>query len=82
MEAGEPPVFIYCNAPNSDKIHNPKEAIKLRDRAKQLGIPCVALSAGRNDLPKAKSGTNWLEMQLKFCDFHLKAAKAKAKKPD
>ena len=82
MEAGETPIFIYCNAPKSDKIHHPHEAIKLRDRAKQLGIPCVALSAGRNDLPKAKSGTNWLEMQLEFCDIHLKAAKSAARSSD
>lgn len=77
IEAGEAPIFIYCNAPKTDRIHNPKEAIKLRDRANDLGIPCVALSAGRNDLPKAKPGTDWLRMQLKFCETHLKPSASK-----
>ena len=81
MDKGEAPIFIYSNTPPSDKLHHPNEAIKLRNKAMSLGIPCVALSSGRNDLPEAKAGTNWLQQQLAFCKTHLDAAKSKAKKP-
>ena len=72
MDKGEPPLFIYTNAPKTDRIHNPEEALKIRDKAKALEIPCVAIGGGRNALPKPTSGKSWLQMQLKFCETHLK----------
>ena len=80
MDAGEAPIFIYSNAPKSDRIHPPGEAVKLRDRARELDIPCVALSSGRNDLPQAKPGTNWLQTQLEFCKTHLNSSKSGKKR--
>ena len=71
MDKGEAPLFIYSNASPSDRIHPPWAAIMLRDKAKKLGIPCVALGGGRNKLPKVEEGESWLDLQLEFCKKHL-----------
>lgn len=71
MDRGEAPLFIYSNSPSSDKLHHPKYAQLIRDRAKQLEIPCVAVGGGRNSLPRPKEGKTWLNMQLEFCAKHL-----------
>ena len=71
MDKGEAPLFIYSNATPDDRIHPPWAAIMLRDKARKLGIPCVALGGGRNKLPKVEEGKNWLELQLEFCQEHL-----------
>jgi acetyl esterase/lipase len=71
MDQGEAPLFIYSNAPSSDKLHHPKYAELIRDRAKQLKIPCVAVGGGRNSLPKPTEGKTWLNLQLEFCAKHL-----------
>ncbi len=71
MDRGEAPLFIYSNAPSSDRLHHPKYAQLIRDRAKQLKIPCVAVGGGRNSLPKPAEGKTWLDMQLEFCAKHL-----------
>lgn len=71
MDKGEAPIFIYSNASPKDRIHPPWAAIMLRDKARKLGIPCVAHSGGRNKLPKVEEGKNWLELQLEFCQEHL-----------
>ena len=71
MEKGEAPLFIYSDAKPSDRIHPPKQAILLRDKAKELGIPVVAHGGGRNVLPKVEGGKSWLELQLEFCQKHL-----------
>ena len=71
MEKGEAPLFIFSNAPKSDRIHAPAEAIKIRDKAKSLGIPCEAFSLGRNELPALKDNKEALDRQLKFCEKHL-----------
>ena len=46
-------------------------AIMLRDKAQELGIPCVAYGGGRNKLPTVEKGKAWLELQLEFCQQHL-----------
>jgi hypothetical protein len=71
MDKGEAPLFIYSNARPSDKIHPPWAAISIRDKARKLGIPCVAHGGGRNKLPKVESGKTWLALQLEFCQKHL-----------
>jgi hypothetical protein len=71
MDKGEAPLFIYSNAAPSDKIHPPWAAISIRDKARRLGIPCVAHSGGRNKLPKVGEGKTWLGLQLEFCQKHL-----------
>ena len=71
MDKGEAPLFIYSNSPSSDRLHHPKYAELIRDRAKQLNIPCVAVGGGRNSLPQPAKGKTWLSMQLKFCAKHL-----------
>lgn len=75
MDRGEAPIFIYSNAPPSDRIHPPWAAISLRDKARKLGIPCVALGGGRNKLPKVEEGKRWLDLQLAFCQKHLSKKK-------
>jgi hypothetical protein len=72
MDKGEAPIFIYSNAKPSDRIHPPWAAIMMRDKAKELGIPCVAHGGGRNELPKVEGGKNWLTLQLEFCQEHLR----------
>ena len=71
MDKGEAPLFIYSNSPSSDRLHHPKYAELIRDRAKQLKIPCVAVGGGRNSLPKPAEGKTWLSLQLEFCAKHL-----------
>ncbi|MCH2059573.1 MAG: alpha/beta hydrolase [Verrucomicrobiales bacterium] len=71
MDRGEAPLFIYSNAPSSDRLHHPKYAELIRDRARQLKIPCVAVGGGRNNLPKPAEGKTWLSLQLEFCAKHL-----------
>ena len=71
MDRGEAPLFIYSNAPSSDRLHHPKYAELIRDRAKQLKIPCVAVGGGRNSLPTPAKGQTWLSLQLEFCAKHL-----------
>lgn len=71
MDKGEAPIFIYSNADPGDRVHPPRAAIELRDKAWALGIPCVAYGGGRNELPRAKEGTNWLDHLLEFCREHL-----------
>ena len=71
MDKGEAPVFIYSDARPTDRIHPPKQAMLLHEKAKELGIPSVVLGGGRNDLPKVKEGKSWLELQLEFCKTHL-----------
>ena len=71
MDKGEAPLLIYSNASTDDRIHPPWAAIMLRDKARKLGIPCVALGGGRNKLPKVEEGKTWLELQLEFCQEHL-----------
>ena len=46
-------------------------AIMLRDKAQELGIPCLAYGGGRNKLPTVEKGKTWLQLQLKFCQKHL-----------
>jgi len=75
MSRDEAPLFIYTNAPEKDKIHHPKNAVLIRDRAAELGIPCVAIGGGRNQLPKPDEGKTWLQMQLEFCEKHLASEK-------
>jgi acetyl esterase/lipase len=72
MERGEAPLFIYSNSPSSDRLHHPKYAELIRDRAKQLKIPCIAVGGGRNSLPQPAEGKTWLGMQLEFCAKHLR----------
>lgn len=71
MDKGEAPLFIYTNASPSDRIHPPWAAIMLRDKARRLGIPCVAVGGGRNRLPKVEDGKTWLDLQIEFCQEHL-----------
>lgn len=71
MDKGEAPLFIYSNASPKDRIHPPSEAILLRDKAKEVGIPCVAYGGERNTIPKVPQGKNWLELQLQFCLKHM-----------
>ncbi|WP_419193948.1 alpha/beta hydrolase [Novipirellula herctigrandis] len=71
MDKGEAPIFIYSNAANSDRIHPPLAAISIRDKARELGIPCVAIGGGRNSLPPDEKGKTWLSLQLEFCEKHL-----------
>jgi poly(3-hydroxybutyrate) depolymerase len=71
MDKGEAPIFIYSDAKPSDRIHPPWAAIMLRDKAQELGIPCVAFGGGRNKLPTVEKGKTWLELQLEFCQKHL-----------
>ena len=71
MDKGEAPIFIYSNAKPSDRIHPPWAAIMLRDKARKLNIPCVALGGGRNKLPKVPEGKTWLGLQLEFFQKHL-----------
>ena len=71
MDEGEAPIFIYSNATPSDRIHPPWAAIAMRDKARELGIPCVALGGGRNKLPTVEEGKTWLGLQLEFCQQHL-----------
>jgi polyhydroxybutyrate depolymerase len=71
MDKGEAPIFIYSDAKPSDRIHPPWAAIMLRDKARELGIPCVAYGGGRNKLPTVEEGKTWLELQLEFCQKHL-----------
>jgi poly(3-hydroxybutyrate) depolymerase len=71
MDKGEAPIFIYSDAKPSDRIHPPWAAIMLRDKAQELGIPCLAYGGGRNKLPTVEKGKTWLQLQLKFCQKHL-----------
>ena len=71
MDKGEAPLFLYSNANPSDRIHPPWAVIMIRDKARKLGIPCVALGGGRNKLPKVEAGRTWLELQLEFYQKHL-----------
>lgn len=68
MEKGEAPLFIYSNASPNDRIHPPRQAILIRDKARKLGIPVEAYGSGRNELPRTK---DWLKAQLAFCEKHL-----------
>lgn len=77
MEEGEAPLFIYTNAPEKDVIHHPINALRIRDKAKELKIPCVAVGGGRNKLPVPKDGNSWLNMQIEFCAKHLKLSSNK-----
>jgi len=71
MEKGEAPLFVFSNAPESDRVHAPAEALKIRDKAKDLEIPCEAISLGRNKLTAVKDAKEMLGRQLKFCEKHL-----------
>ncbi|MFP6881701.1 MAG: alpha/beta hydrolase [Roseibacillus sp.] len=71
MEKGEAPLFLFSDAAENDRIHNPAEALKIRDKARELGIPCEALSLGRNKLAAVKDHKEMLGRQLKFCEKHL-----------
>ncbi len=71
MDKGEAPIFVYSNAAPDDRIHPPAAAISIRDKARQLGIPCACFGGGRNKLPRVPEGRNWLELQLEFCEQHL-----------
>jgi hypothetical protein len=74
MDKGEAPLFLYSNARPSDKIHPPKQLELIRDKAKALGIPVEAYGGTRNKLPQVKKGEEWIDLQLKFCNEHLKAS--------
>lgn len=76
MDKGEPPLFIYTNAPVSDKIHHPVNATMIWNKAKDLKIPCVAVGGGRNQFPRPGEGKTWLSMQMEFCAEHLKLKSA------
>ena len=75
MDKGEAPLFLFSDAPESDRVHAPAEALKIRNKAKELEIPCEAFSLGRNKLESLKDTQEMLGRQLKFCEKHL------AKKP-
>ncbi|HAN83059.1 MAG TPA: hypothetical protein DDW37_07480 [Verrucomicrobiales bacterium] len=74
MEKGEAPLFLYSNARPNDFIHPPKQLELIRDKAKSLGIPVEAYGGPRNKLPQVKKGENWIDLQLKFCNEHLKVS--------
>ena len=71
MDKGEAPLFIYSNANPTDQIHPPKEALLIRDKARELGIPFAIHGGGRNNLPKVEGRKSWEELQLDFCLKHL-----------
>ena len=71
MDKGEAPLFLFSDAPKSDRIHAPAEAVKIREKCKALGIPCEAISLGRNELTAVKDVQTALRRQLRFCDKHL-----------
>ncbi|MBL49623.1 MAG: hypothetical protein CMP28_11810 [Roseibacillus sp.] len=71
MDKGEAPLFLFSDAPKSDRVHAPAEAVKIREKCKELGIPCEAISLGRNELTAVKDVQTALRRQLKFCDKHL-----------
>ncbi len=71
MDKGEAPLFIYSNAKPTDRIHPPKEALLIRDKARELEIPCAIHGGGRNELPKVGGGKSWEELQLEFCLKHM-----------
>ena len=77
MDNMKAPLFIYSNAPKKDKIHHPINAVMIRDKAKELKIPCVAVGGGRNELPVPKEGESWLSMQIEFCAKQLKLSASK-----
>lgn len=68
MDKGEAPLYIYSNASPNDRLHPPKQAMLIRDKAKALGIPVEAFGGGRNSLPEKK---DWLKAQMDFCEKHL-----------
>lgn len=80
MDKGEAPLFIYSNAKPDDRIHPPWAAMMIRDKAKELDIPCVAYSGGRNKLPEVEEGKTWLELQLEFCQKHLAEVAGRAER--
>lgn len=71
MDKGEAPIFLYSDAAPGDRVHPPREVTLIQDKAKELGLPCVAYGGKRNQLPKIENGRSWLEMQLEFCQKHL-----------
>jgi len=71
MEKGEAPLFLYSNASPKDFIHPPTMALKLKEKAEQLGIPCLVHGGGKNQLPKIPKDETRLSLQLKFCKEHL-----------
>ena len=71
MDKGEAPLFLYSNARPGDRIHPPQQALLIRDKARELGIPCSLYSGGRNKIPKVPDDQTWLQLQLAFCQKHL-----------
>ncbi len=67
MEKGEAPLFLYSDAKLSDKIHPPKQALFIAQKAKELGIPHALYGGGNNELPKIPGEKSWQELHLAFC---------------
>jgi len=71
MDKGEAPLFLFSDAPKSDRVHAPAEAVKIREKCRELGIPCEAISLGRNELTAVSNVQAALSQQLRFCNKHL-----------
>lgn len=72
MRAGGPPLFMYTNAPPSDRLHHPKYAKMIKAKADNLRIPAVLYGGDKNDIPPPPAGVTPTVAQLKFFCKHLR----------
>lgn len=66
VKAGGPPLFLFTTAPESDAVHHPKNAKRLKALADELRIPAELYGGPRNDLPKPPAGESYSGLLLKF----------------
>ena len=71
MRKGGAPLFLYTNAPPSDRVHHPDNAKRVKAKADKLGIPAVMYGGSKNDIPAPPKGQTPTEAQLVFFCKHL-----------
>jgi predicted esterase len=66
MRPGGPPLFLFTTAPESDSVHHPKHAKRMKELADGLRIPVELYGGPKNDIPGPPAGETYASLLLKF----------------
>lgn len=66
MKAGGPALFLFTTAPDSDTVHHPRHAKRMKALAEELKIPVELYGGPRNDIPRPPAGETYSSLLLKF----------------
>lgn len=70
IKKNSPPIFIYQQNPESDKIHHPKYAKMVKEKCDRKKSECILWGTGKNGIEKLPNGKNYKTALLEFFKEH------------